>query len=56
MKDERLKWFKEQVDYSKMLDHTHYGDMDEFVVNRYGDIITYRVYGNSPETFTLCVR
>lgn len=37
---------KKIPDYSKLLQVSHGYDFIEFVVNRYGDINTYRVYND----------
>lgn len=52
----RLDYLKDQMDYSKMLQHVKLRDFDEFVINRYGDVITCRVYGNSKDNYKLYCR
>ena len=52
----RLEWFKENVDYSKMLEHHSYRDCDIMVVNRFGDIIEYYVEGTNESNYKMSVR
>lgn len=52
----RLDYLKEQMDYSKMLQHVRLREFDEFVINRHGDIITCRVYGNNKNNYELTCR
>ena len=52
----RLEWFKEHMSYSKLRDHIKMWDFDEFVVNRWGDVCVFRVYGNSKETYKMYER
>ena len=52
----RLEFLKEQVDFKEILKHTVTLGYDEFVVDVYGDCNTYRVYGNSPQTYTITER
>ena len=47
----RLEYLKTQIDYSKLLEHIKMRDFDEFVLNRYGDIVVYRVYGNNETNY-----
>ena len=52
----RLDYLKERMSYSKMIEHVELRDFDEFVINRYGDVITCRVYGNSKDNYELYCR
>ena len=52
----RLDYLKDQKDNSKMLQHVRLRDFDEFVINRHGDIITCRVYGNNKDNYELTCR
>lgn len=49
----RLDYLKDQLDYSQMLRHVRLREFDEFVINRHGDIITCRVYGNNKNSYEL---
>lgn len=49
----RLDYLKDQLDYSQMLRHVRLREFDEFVINRHGDIITCRVYGNNKNNYEL---
>lgn len=52
----RLEFLKQNVSYSKLYEHIRMRDFDEFVVNRWGDTCTFRVYGNSKETYKIYER
>ena len=52
----RLQYFVDNVDYTDVLRKVETRDFLEVVVDRYGDIITYRVYGDKESGFTLGVR
>lgn len=52
----RWQWFNEQVDYSCILRKTETRDFLEVVVDRYGDILCYRVYGDEKSGFSLGVK
>lgn len=51
----RLDYFNEKVD-GIILQMFATRDFLEVVVDRYGDVIKYRVYGNEQEGFRLCVK
>lgn len=49
----RFEFFKKHMSYSKLYEHIKMRDFDEFIVNRWGDVCRFRVYGNSKETYEL---
>ena len=51
----RLDYFYENVD-GIILRKIETREFLELAVERYGDLITYRVYGNEQEGFSLCVK
>ena len=51
----KLDYAKEHID-GFILRKTETRDFLELVVDRYGDIVTYRVYGDSKNGFNLCVK
>ena len=52
----RLEWFKENISYSKMLRHTRMWDFDEFVIERWGDVCVFRVYGRNQSDYQMTER
>lgn len=52
----RKEYFKKHISYTKLLDHYRMYDFVEFVVNRYGDINVYRVYGHDKNSYKLVER
>ena len=52
----RYQWFINEVDFSEILRKVETRDFLEIVVDRYGDVVTYRVYGNEKEGFTLGIK
>ena len=52
----RLEFFKNSVGYSELIRHTKLWDFDEFVVNRWGDIRVFRVYGKNIESYEITER
>lgn len=52
----RLEFFKKEVSYSKLYDHYKWPDYDEFIVSRWGDTCTYRVYGNNETNYKIYER
>lgn len=52
----RLDFFKNKVSCSQLLRHNEYRDCDEFVVDRWGDVVTYRVYGSNKENYYIVVQ
>ena len=51
----RLDYLYENVD-GIILQKIETREFLQVVVHRYGDLITYRVYGNEQEGFSLCVK
>lgn len=49
----RLDFLKKNIDYSELIRHYEYRDCDEFIVDRYGDICVFRVYGNSENNYKI---
>lgn len=52
----RWQWFINEVDFSDILRKVETRDFLEVVVDRYGDVVTYRVYGDEKSGFTLGVK
>lgn len=52
----RLDFLKDNVGYSELMRHTKLWDFDEFVVNRWGDVCVYRVYGNNKDNYEITER
>jgi hypothetical protein len=55
MKMSRMEWFK-NYSSSKILDYFETDKFLEVTVNKYGDIITYRVYGDNEKEYYLTER
>lgn len=43
---EALKILNSHTSFSKILSHYETKDFHEFIVNRYGDVVNYRVYNS----------
>ena len=52
----RWQWFIEEMDFSEVLRKTETRDFLEVVVDRYGDVCTFRVYGDEKSGFSLTAR
>ena len=52
----RLQYFLDNVDFTDILRKVETREFLELVVDRYGDVITYRVYGDKTNGFTLGVK
>ena len=49
----RLEFFKKNMSYSKLYEHYKGVDFDEFVVDRWGDVCKFRVYGNNIKNYII---
>ena len=49
----RLTYLKENVSFSKLIKHYEYRDCDEFIVDRWGDVCVFRVYGDNEDNFKI---
>lgn len=47
----RMKFLTDTVGIDRIIEQYHDAEMSEFIAVTGGDVIKYRVYGDSPETF-----
>ena len=52
----RYQYFLDAYDFSEVLRKFETRDFLEITVDRYGDIVTYRVYGDEESGFDICER
>lgn len=52
----RYQYFLDAYDFSEVLRKFETRDFLEITVNRYGDVVTYRVYGDQDNGFDVYMR